>query len=158
MKLLFLFILLILSAFIIPLLVIYLLLLYISKYHILTLQYKFSGFLTLSNISFTIDHKYFFLSFHLDYFQIYLIWLKCRIKIKGLKLACNLKESKELVNNNKDNKTNVNGFYDAFDIKKKSDLKRQEFLKEIKEKFYSIIKEKYYNKNNKNNIICPTIG
>ena len=150
MKLLFVFILLILSAFIIPLLVIYLLLLYISKYHILTLQYKFSGFLTLSNISFTIDHKYFFLSFHLDYFQIYLIWLKCRIKIKGLKLACNLKESKELVNNHKDNKTNVNGFYDAFDIKKKSDLKRQEFLKEIKEKFYTIIKEKYYNNHNKN--------
>jgi hypothetical protein len=84
----------------------------------------------------------YFIYVHIDYFHIFLIWLKLRINIKGLKSSLTLKTNfSSLVKTKPINKYE---FTDSFVIRKQdTSNKNYGILHEIKEKFNKILYEKY---------------
>ena len=139
----------------IPALLIYIALYILSKYYITSLSLEYCGFLKFKNINFYIDTDSYFFYFHIDYFHIFLIWLKFRINLKGLKSTLTLKTNlSSLVKTKPINKYE---FADSFIIRKQ-DISNKNFgiLHEIKEKFNKILFEKYiksfiYESENDNN-------
>ena len=125
-----------------PALLIYFLLYILSKYFATTLSLEYCGFLKFKNINFYIDCDNFFFFIHIDYFHIYLLWLKFRINIKGFKSTLTLKTNfSSLV---KIKPINQYDFADSFIIRKQdTSNKNYGLLHEIKEKFNKILCEKY---------------
>jgi len=126
----------------IPALLIYLVLYILSKYYMTSLSLEYCGFLKFKNINFYIDTESYFIYVHIDYFHIFLIWLKLRINIKGLKSSLTLKTNfSSLVRTKPINKYE---FTDSFVIRKQdTSNKNYGILHEIKEKFNKILYEKY---------------
>ena len=126
----------------IPALLLYIALYILSKYYMTTLSLEYCGFLKFKNINFYLDTEYYFIYVHIDYFHIFLIWLKLRINIKGLKTTLTLKTNySSLVKTKPINKYD---FTDSFVIRKQdSSNKNYGILHEIKEKFNKILFEKY---------------
>jgi hypothetical protein len=127
-----------------PSIIIYLTLLILSKTLLKTLTFKKLGYLKYKDINFYVDNNYFFLRIHIDYFRIYLIWLRLRINPIGVKVSFNLKNKlSSLLKSNKLNKKNSDSF--IIQRNKNNSEKKNGILFEIKEKFFKIIKEKYIN-------------
>ena len=126
----------------IPALLIYLVLYILSKYYMTSLSLEYCGFFKFKNINFYIDTESYFIYVHIDYFHIFLIWLKLRINIKGLKSSLTLKTNfSSLVRTKPINKYE---FTDSFVIRKQdTSNKNYGILHEIKEKFNKILYEKY---------------
>ena len=126
----------------IPAFLIYIALFILSKYYMTSLSLEYCGFLKFKNINFYIDTEYYFIYVHIDYFHIFLIWLKIRINIKGLKSTLTLKTNySSLVKTKPINKYE---FTDSFVIRKQDTAnKNYGILHEIKEKFNKILFEKY---------------
>ena len=126
----------------IPALLLYIALYILSKYYMTTLSLEYCGFLKFKNINFYLDTEYYFIYVHIDYFHIFLIWLKLRINIKGLKSTLTLKTNySSLVKTKPINKYD---FTDSFVIRKQdTSNKNYGILHEIKEKFNKILFEKY---------------
>ena len=94
-----------------PSIIIYLTLLILSRTLLKTLTFKKIGYLKYKNINFYIDNKFFFLRIHIDYFRIYLIWLRFRINPIGIKISFNLKNNlSSLLKSNRLNKRNSDSF------------------------------------------------
>ena len=127
-----------------PALLIYLALYILSKYFTTTLSLEYCGFLKFKNINFYFDSDSFFFYIHIDYFHIYLLWLKFRINIKGFKSTLTLKTKfSSLVRTKPINKYD---FADSFIIRKQdTSNKNYGILHEIKEKINKILYEKYIN-------------
>ena len=126
----------------IPALLIYLSLYIFSRYYKISLTLEYCGFFKFKNINFYIDSESYFYFIHIDYFQIFLIWLKLRINVKGLKSTLMLKtQYSSLVKAKPMNKYEFN---DSFVIRKQ-DTPNKNFgiLYEIKEKFNKILYENY---------------
>ena len=127
-----------------PSIIIYLTLLILSRTLLKTLTFKKIGYLKYKNINFYIDNKFFFLRIHIDYFRIYLIWLRFRINPIGIKISFNLKNNlSSLLKSNRLNKRNSDSF--IIQRNQRNTEKKNGILFEIKEKFFKIIKEKYIN-------------
>ena len=107
-----------------------------------SLSLEYCGFFKFKNINFYIDTESYFIYVHIDYFHIFLIWLKLRINIKGLKSSLTLKTNfSSLVKTKPINKYE---FTDSFVIRKQdTSNKNYGILHEIKEKFNKILYEKY---------------
>ena len=127
-----------------PALLIYIALYILSKYFTTTLSLEYCGFLKFKNINFYFDSDSFFFYIHIDYFHIYLLWLKFRINIKGFKSTLTLKTKfSSLVRTKPINKYD---FADSFIIRKQdTSNKNYGILHEIKEKINKILYEKYIN-------------
>ena len=125
-----------------PALLIYLALYILSKYFTTTLTLEYCGFLKFKNINFYFDCDSFFFYIHIDYFHIYLLWLKFRMNIKGFKSTLTLKTRfSSLV---KAKPINEYDFADSFVIRKQdTSNKNYGILHEIKDKFNKILYEKY---------------
>ena len=99
-----------------PALLIYIALYILSKYFSTSLSLEYCGFLKFKNINFYFDCENFFIYIHIDYFHIYLLWLKFRINIKGFKSTLTLKTNfSTLVKTKPINKYD---FVDSFIIRK----------------------------------------
>ena len=125
-----------------PALLIYLGLFILSKYFTTTFSLEYCGFLKFKNINFYFDCDSFFFYIHIDYFHIYLLWLKFRINIKGFKSTLTLKTNfSSLV---KTKPINQYDFADSFIIRKQdTSNKNHGILHEIKDKFNKILYDKY---------------
>ena len=124
-----------------PSVIIYILLIILSKTILKTLTFKQIGYLKYKDINFYIDNNFFFLGVHIDYFRIYLIWLRFRINPNGLKVTFTLKNhlSSSIKSSNINKKSS-----DSFVIQRNTNPeKKTGILYDIKEKFFNIIKEKY---------------
>ena len=121
----------------------YLFLFYLSKFLLTNLTYQMKGFFTFADINFCVDNEYFFFSFHADFFQIYLIWLRIRVRFYGLKTNFVIKNDKSILIKTKP--INKYEFSESFIITRKKSNKTG-FLSQLKEKFYQILKEQYINK------------
>ena len=126
----------------IPALLLYIALYLLSKYYMTSLSLEYCGFLKFKNINFYIDTESYFIYVHIDYFHIFLIWLKLRIIIRGLQSTLTLKTNfSSLVKTKPINKYD---FTDSFVIRKQDKSnKNYGILHEIKEKFNKILYEKY---------------
>ena len=126
----------------IPALLLYVALYVLSKYYMTSLSLEYCGFLKFKNINFYIDTDSYFIYVHIDYFHIFLIWLKVRINIKGLKSTLTLKTNySSLVQTKPINKYE---FADSFVIRKQDKSnKNYGILHEIKEKFNKMLYDKY---------------
>ena len=136
-----------------PSMFLYLLLLYISKFHITNLTFQMKSFLTFSDINFYIDSQYFFFCFHADFIQIYLIWLRIRLRLGGVKVNYCIKNDKSSLIKTKP--INKHEFSQSFIISRKNS-KKSGFLSKLKKKFFEILKKKFIDKhleNIKDNII-----
>ena len=125
-----------------PALLIYIALYILSKYFSTSLSLEYCGFLKFKNINFYFDCENFFIYIHIDYFHIYLLWLKFRINIKGFKSTLTLKTKfSSLVKTKPINKYD---FADSFVIRKQdTSNKNYGILHEIKNKFNEILYAKY---------------
>ena len=125
-----------------PALLIYLALYILSKLYKTNLSLEYCGFLKFKNINFYYDTDSFFFYIHIDYFHIYLLWIKFRINIKGFKSTLTLKTKfSTLVKTKPINKYD---FSDSFIIRKQdTSNKNYGILHEIKNKFNNILYDKY---------------
>ena len=125
-----------------PSLLIYLAIYILSKYFKISLSLEYCGFFKFKDINFYIDTETYFISFHIDYFHIFLIWLKLRISIQGLKSNLTLKTNYSSLVETKP--INNYEFNNSFVIRKQdTSNKNYGILHEIKEKFNKILFEKY---------------
>ena len=125
-----------------PALLIYLASYILSKYFTTNFSLEYCGFLKFKNINFYFDNDSFFFYIHIDYFHIYLLWLKFRINIKGFKSTLTLKTKfSSLVKTKPINKYD---FVDSFIIRKQDTYNNNYgILHEIKNKFNKMIYDKY---------------
>ena len=113
----------------------------ISKIFIKNFYFEYCGYFKYKNINFYINSPFYFINIHINYFQLKLIWLKFRIKIKGFKITINLKNNflfdvnKKIIRKNsfvitRNNNNNINN-------------ENSGMLNEIKKQFFNIIEEKF---------------
>jgi hypothetical protein len=112
--------------------------------------FKVTGYLKFKDIHLTLETENMHLDVHVDIFQIYIIWLRLRVYIKGVKCTYKLK-GKDLPFLRKD--ISKSDFIDMFVIKKKekSNNYQLDLLEELKNKFFKILKEKYIDKHSEEN-------
>ena len=111
----------------------------ISKIFIKNLTFEYCGYFKYKNINFYINSLFYFINIHIDYFQLKLIWIKFRIKIKGFKITINLKNDFLIFDNKKIIRKN------SFVISRNNNINNENsgMLNEIKKQFYNIIEEKF---------------
>jgi hypothetical protein len=106
------------------------------------LNYKIIGFLKLKDIIFIYENEEFFMKIQIDYFKVYLVWLRIRFYFRNLNIDYELKSNK------------INNIPDLIYLEgKKKNLKNEKnpldetsIIQEIKQKLCEVIKEKYISK------------
>src|SRR5690348_15965957 len=83
---------------------------FVSKY--LKFSYRTAGYLKLRDIALVIENENFLINLRLDLFQIYLIWFRCRILLRGLQVKF-LVKSRTFPSPKKQN-INKQAYYDTF--------------------------------------------